>query len=150
MDVLQMIFLSSVVHFLLPEPQPPSISVQSSFMDGPIVREALIKTFDCGVHVRVVTMNGTAHHVSTFKLLGCNLQLTPSISTLRSAFFLTTQPLSRGSDIFQCRFALRRHWGSPRKIYLLNFSSKGRVTTCPLCLNGDLCGLGQHWYQQPD
>ena len=47
-------------------------------MDGLIVREALIKTFDCGVRVRVVTMDGTQHNVSTFKLLGCNMQPKPA------------------------------------------------------------------------
>ena len=38
-----------------------------------IVREALLRTFDCGVRVRVVTMDGTAHNTSTFKVLGCNI-----------------------------------------------------------------------------
>ena len=50
-----------------------------------IIREALLRTFDCGVKVRVVTMDGTAHNVSTYKVLGCNLQ-PKKMSSMKVAF----------------------------------------------------------------
>ena len=38
-----------------------------------MIREALLRTYDAGVKVRVITMDGTAHNTSTFKKLGCNI-----------------------------------------------------------------------------
>ena len=47
-------------------------SITSEVQAG-MIREALIRTYDAGVKVRVCTMDGTAHNTSTFKKLGCNL-----------------------------------------------------------------------------
>ena len=50
-----------------------------------MVREALIRTYEAGVKVRVCTMDGTAHNTSTYKKLGCNI-LPNKISDMKVEF----------------------------------------------------------------
>ena len=48
-------------------------SVNSGILSG-IIREAIRRAYEVGVHVRVTTMDGTRHNVSAFDALGCNMQ----------------------------------------------------------------------------
>ena len=83
-DALVVMLVSMRGRWKLPLGYMLTKSITADVQAG-IIREALRRSFDAGVRVRVLTMDGTAHNTSTYKALGCNL-LPTKISGMKVDF----------------------------------------------------------------
>ena len=95
-----------------------------------MIREALVRSYEAGIKVRVLTMDGTAHNTSTFKTLGCDL-LPDEINKMKvefphphqSAHYNIYGQLDPPHMAKLCRNMLAEYWE-------LDWPGRGKVRWC--------------------
>ena len=71
-DTLVCMIVGLKGHWKMPVGYFMTRSITAEVQAG-MVREALIRSYEAGLKIRVCIMDGTAHNTSTFKALGCDL-----------------------------------------------------------------------------